>query len=377
MKSTIINGAKIILSLSVALGMVTMVTAQTGPVGSGTTSAGTTTTYVDPCGSGSGSGSTWTAPGSTPPAGNVAAPINVSGTAQWKPGKLTLGSIPCPMPVSGWTPSSALTVNGITDTTGFSNWGATFLKGVTAIGTNPTAYTPASGTPQPMLYVQGPDADAAPAGYRFARAAALFDGQVVVKGPFGSDPTTTKHWLYVGGYPVCNQNGAGCPTATTGGTTGSSQWTTSGTNIYSNNTGSVGIGVSAPLHKLDVNGVINGRGNLYVSGIGIISTGLRLGAGGAPTNELSVTGNADISGNLTVGGQSVCRQDGTNCRPMSVAHDASLVGDGTSGNPLKVVKGSTLYKCIGGSRDGQLQTSAGTCTSSGSIASPLGALLPL
>ncbi len=361
MKATITNSAKIVLSLSVILGMAGVVGAA-GPIGSGTTSGGATatTTYTDPCGGGSGSGSTWTAPGSTPlaPGGNVAAPVNVSGTAQWKPGKLTLGSVPCPMPTSGWTPGSALTVNGITDTTGFSNWGSTFLQGVTSIGAlSSSIYTSASGTPAPMLYVDGPDSESVPAGYRFSRAAAVFDGQVVVKGPFGSNPTTTKHWLYVGGYPVCNQSGAGCPTSTgTGTTTGAGPWTVSGANIYSNNTGSVGIGVAAPLHKLDVDGVINGRGNLYVSGVGIISTGLRLGAGGAPSNQLSVTGNADISGNLTVGGQSVCRQDGTNCKhPGDYAFNTMYMvvpqGDarsGTAGQPYRACAGLSSSTSLSG-----------------------------
>ena len=41
-----------------------------------------------------------------------------------------------------------------------------------------------------------------------------------------------------------------------------SQWTTSGTNIYNNNTGNIGVNVSAPnsYGKLQVNGVINFHG---------------------------------------------------------------------------------------------------------------------
>ena len=44
----------------------------------------------------------------------------------------------------------------------------------------------------------------------------------------------------------------------------SSQWTISGTNIYNNNSGSVGIGSQIPKEKLDVNGSINCSSNLII-----------------------------------------------------------------------------------------------------------------
>jgi len=50
------------------------------------------------------------------------------------------------------------------------------------------------------------------------------------------------------GQNVCRQNGVNCPAVT------GSQWTTSGNNIYNNNTGNVGIGVAAPRTKLEVGG---------------------------------------------------------------------------------------------------------------------------
>jgi len=46
--------------------------------------------------------------------------------------------------------------------------------------------------------------------------------------------------------------------------TNNSQWTTSGTNIYSTLAGSVGIGSTAPAQKLDVNGTIYGHGNVGI-----------------------------------------------------------------------------------------------------------------
>lgn len=45
----------------------------------------------------------------------------------------------------------------------------------------------------------------------------------------------------------------------------SGSWATSGANIYSSNTGNVGIGVTSPGYKLDVAGTINAT-NLYVAG---------------------------------------------------------------------------------------------------------------
>lgn len=47
---------------------------------------------------------------------------------------------------------------------------------------------------------------------------------------------------------------------------GSSQWTTSGANIYSSNAGNVGIGSSNPTKKLDVAGTVNIGGDVYIGG---------------------------------------------------------------------------------------------------------------
>jgi hypothetical protein len=47
----------------------------------------------------------------------------------------------------------------------------------------------------------------------------------------------------------------------------SSQWTTAGANIYSANTGNVGIGTTSPTKKLDVAGDINFTGDLYKNGV--------------------------------------------------------------------------------------------------------------
>jgi hypothetical protein len=41
------------------------------------------------------------------------------------------------------------------------------------------------------------------------------------------------------------------------------QWTTSGSNIYSSNSGSVGIGTTAPAYKLDVNGSMHSTSTIF------------------------------------------------------------------------------------------------------------------
>src|SRR5262245_50749062 len=45
-----------------------------------------------------------------------------------------------------------------------------------------------------------------------------------------------------------------------------SQWTTSGNNIFNNNTGNVGVGTSTPTFKLDVLGSINTGAGLCIQG---------------------------------------------------------------------------------------------------------------
>ena len=361
-KTTLAAGAMLALMIFV------QTTGAQGLLGgtSGSDAIGSTgSTYVDPCGASGGSGSTWTGPSTTPPGGNVAAPLNVSGTPQYKPAKLTLGLFPCPMPMT-WTPGSMLTVNGITDTIGFSNWGASFLQGLTSVGatwTRPAGFPAA--VKQPKLFVKADPLVGAPSPTNLPQAAAQFAGNVDVLGSLGvvqgngTVASTTGagaafNQIYVQGVAVCLQNGVNCPASTGGG--GGSQWTTSGANIYNNNSGLVGIGTSSPIHKLDVNGVINTNNNIYAAGQGIIAAGLRVGPGGAPANMLTVAGNADITGNLTVAGQNVCRQDRTNCpNPAALAFNLVYMivpqGDarsGTAGSPYRACAGLSSSTSLSG-----------------------------
>ncbi len=94
------------------------------------------------------------------------------------------------------------------------------------------------------------------------------------------------------------------PTGFTGpaGSGGNNSWTTSGNNIYNNNSGNVGIGTTTPLYNLDVNGNFRATGeiigptgsfnNLNVNGI-IISNG-----GGNFINNTNI-GNSSFISNIT------------------------------------------------------------------------------
>ncbi len=288
------------------------------------------------------SGNPWMGPKNTPTDGNVDAPINVSATEQAKPGKLNIG--PCPTPS---TPTSQLTVNGITDTFGFSNWGATFLKGISALGTLwPTSTT----TPAPMLYVAGPDASTPPAGYKFPRNAAVFNGTVSVMPPYK---------LYVNGYPVCTSDGTNCPPppAPTTTTSGGNFWSASGTsNIYSTNPGTVIIGTTTPGtalendKKLYVWGPTRLGAEMDYGGSTVLEVSpgtINFDAPGVGGGRMSINGNTGevtIGGNLKVAGQNVCRQDGTNCPGAAGSATPSVPTDGqphvlfTTGNGVATWK---------------------------------------
>ncbi|UCC22599.1 MAG: hypothetical protein JSW23_00560 [Planctomycetota bacterium] len=83
-------------------------------------------------------------------------------------------------------------------------------------------------------------------------------------------------------------------------------WTISGPNMYSGAAGNVGIGTSAPAHKLHVVGDANITGNLYAgSGSTVLfvdDANDRLGIGTmSPSAKLDVAGGAAISGNVGIG----------------------------------------------------------------------------
>jgi hypothetical protein len=76
-------------------------------------------------------------------------------------------------------------------------------------------------------------------------------------------------------------NGITCTTLSVNGTPitgGSSQWTTSGTNIFYNLSGNVGIGTTAPAYKFDVNGSIKGDTLTVANGITCTNGDINLNA---------------------------------------------------------------------------------------------------
>jgi hypothetical protein len=83
----------------------------------------------------------------------------------------------------------------------------------------------------------------------------------------------------------------------------STQWTTSGSNIYNSNVGNVGIGITNPSHKLDIVGNINvASGNTYkINGSDVLTT-TSLGSSVTSSSLTSVgtLTSLTISGDLTI-----------------------------------------------------------------------------
>jgi hypothetical protein len=347
MKNKILNSAKTVLVLGAMLGLVSFGTtyAQSGGLGTGLEVKSDAGTMGDPCGGVGGAGGSWTAPSSAPTAGNVAAPINVSGSDQYKDGKLTLGTMPCPLPAAGWTPGSKLTVNGVTDTNGFANWGSSFLQGFVSIGAKWT------GTPTPNLYVKNTSATGG--------AAAVFGGGVGIRGNLGvaqndgSIASTATgagfNTIYVQSIPVCLENGTNCPKAPAG----SGGWAATGSDMYNTNSGNVLIGTSTKIYpnKLFVSGTTRLGGDVDYGSANVLSVApgtVNFDAPGVVGGRLSInptSGEVKIGGNLKVGGQSVCRQDGTNCPMMSSPSGSSfnlyMVLQGANGGGTPCVGWST------------------------------------
>jgi len=164
----------------------------------------------------------WTEPSSLAPSGNVAAPINTGSTSQTKIGPLIIGD-------TNWSqlqfsPSVNDTYNPISGGSDRAHFHFTFPN--TPGGKEPLIETPAD------FWVIG------------ANHNLVADGYV-----------RTNTGLCISG---------DCRTSW-GSITG--PWTVSGTNIYNNNTGNVGIGTAGPGYKLDVAGDIRGT-SLLVSGGG-------------------------------------------------------------------------------------------------------------
>lgn len=86
--------------------------------------------------------------------------------------------------------------------------------------------------------------------------------------------------------------------------TANNTWKRNGADIYTDNTGSVGIGTSTPGYNLDVNGSMRVRGRTDMNGWFTVDG--RVGIGYInPFSELDVNGNAHVSGNMNVEGSIV------------------------------------------------------------------------
>jgi hypothetical protein len=89
--------------------------------------------------------------------------------------------------------------------------------------------------------------------------------------------------------------------------TDSSKWSLSGTNIFSKNTGNVGIGTTAPAYKLDVNGNALISGDVILSGNGS-TNGVRFTTANSFDQLLSYTNNSGLriealNGPVNIGGK--------------------------------------------------------------------------
>ena len=78
------------------------------------------------------------------------------------------------------------------------------------------------------------------------------------------------------------------------GGAGASQWTTFGNNIYYSG-GNVGIGISSPVARLDVNGAARIRGEIVSEG-GLIASGSATILGDLSANNVALNGNLSVSG---------------------------------------------------------------------------------
>ncbi len=303
-----------------------------------------------------GATTTWTPPSAAAPSGNTDAPINVSSSTQTKAGVLAV--------------------------TGFSNWGVSFLQGKVAIG-GTTAPGTATSTPAltvngvsgsfPALYVPNGDST-------FNGALNIIGGGSInmAGGSINMTGAGSNHFTE-NGSRVCLQSGAGCPSATalvhdttlTGsGTTasplsvaasggsGDSFWIadpSNTNNIYSTNSGNVGIGGSPSSRKLYVWGVTRLGDTIDYGTAQVLSVApgqVNFDAPGVGGGRLAIngtTGEVTIGTNLKVAGQNVCLQNGTNC-PTAVTvyklNPRCSAGSTTAGSD---VQGEITFKpwCVG------------------------------
>lgn len=244
------------------------------------------------------SAQTWVGPTATAPNSNAATPINTSSTAQTKSGALTV--------------TGALTANGGAAVASFVNNGGSYFVGNVGIGTaspgslldvyDGTNHTKIDGndlmfTRTSANYIWGDSAggyiafgsngrvhSAANANFYLGGSdqSTIFNGNVAILKAGPAYPLDVSGNVNASGYCIA---GANCITSWPSG--GTSQWTTSGSNIYYT-AGNVGVGTTNPGALLDLGAATGIKQLVYgTTGTSGYQTGFGVNLGQA-ANSLSL-----------------------------------------------------------------------------------------